>query len=184
MLDAMIWKDDKHVHFRKRVSVEEQRAQKHDRFLRRRQIAYMIYEHFRATDALWSSTRTRRIVHFEFTEWRRSRFRRVKCPQIWSWKDCASQITGLCSASDCVSFVRPRNCQKQRKNKWVTIEDSCKTSYWSDDENSKLQDSQRCCGMRISCPESKKRKERPRWEESERVFSVEGTRTMFQRRLM
>ena len=37
---------DRHVNFRKRVSVEEQRAQKYDRFLRGRQIAYMIYEHF------------------------------------------------------------------------------------------------------------------------------------------
>ena len=40
-----------HVHFRKRESVEEQRAQKDDRFLRGGQIAYMIYEHFRATGA-------------------------------------------------------------------------------------------------------------------------------------
>ena len=39
------------VHFRKRVSVEEQRAQKDDRILRGRQIAYMINEHFRATGA-------------------------------------------------------------------------------------------------------------------------------------
>ena len=37
------------THFRNGVSVEEQRAQKHDRFLRGRPIAYMIYEHFRAT---------------------------------------------------------------------------------------------------------------------------------------
>ena len=42
---------DKHIHFRKRVSVEEQRAQKYDRFLRGRQLAYTIYEHFRATGA-------------------------------------------------------------------------------------------------------------------------------------
>ena len=42
---------DKHVHFRKRVSVEEQRDQKYDRFFRGRQIAYMIHEHFRATGA-------------------------------------------------------------------------------------------------------------------------------------
>ena len=54
MLDAMIATalnrlHDKHMHFRKRVSVEEQRAQEYDRFLRGRQIAYMIYEHFRAT---------------------------------------------------------------------------------------------------------------------------------------
>ena len=40
---------DKHVRFRRRVSAEEQRAQKDHRFLRGRQIAYMIYEHFRAT---------------------------------------------------------------------------------------------------------------------------------------
>ena len=37
--------------FRKRVSVEEQNGQNSDRFLRGRQIAYMIYEHFRATRA-------------------------------------------------------------------------------------------------------------------------------------
>ena len=56
MLDAIIASVLKkllntHVHFRRRVSVEEQRAQKYDRFLRGRQIAYMIYEHFRATGA-------------------------------------------------------------------------------------------------------------------------------------
>ena len=55
MLDAIIASALKkllrHVHFRKRVSVEEQRAQKYDRFLRGRQIAYMIYEHVRATGA-------------------------------------------------------------------------------------------------------------------------------------
>ena len=37
------------IHFRKRVSVEEQRAQKSDRLLTGRQITHMIYEHFRAT---------------------------------------------------------------------------------------------------------------------------------------
>ena len=46
MLDAMIASAlkrllDKYTHFRKRVSAEEQRAQKHDRFLRGRQIAYI-----------------------------------------------------------------------------------------------------------------------------------------------
>ena len=37
------------VRFRRRVSVEEQRDQEYDRFLRGRQIACMICEHFRAT---------------------------------------------------------------------------------------------------------------------------------------
>ena len=37
--------------FRRGVSVAEQRAQKHDRFLRGRQVANMIYDDFRATGA-------------------------------------------------------------------------------------------------------------------------------------
>ena len=38
-------------HFRRSVSLEEQKAQKEDRFLRGRQIAYLIYEYFRVTGA-------------------------------------------------------------------------------------------------------------------------------------
>ena len=38
-------------HFKKKVSLEEQKAQKEDRFLRGRQIAYMIYDYFRVTGA-------------------------------------------------------------------------------------------------------------------------------------
>ena len=54
MLDAVIASALKKLlntqtHFQKRASVEEQRAQNSDRFLRGRRIAYMIYEHFRAT---------------------------------------------------------------------------------------------------------------------------------------
>ena len=37
--------------FKRRVSLEEQKAQKEDRFLRRRQIAYLIYEYFWVTGA-------------------------------------------------------------------------------------------------------------------------------------
>ena len=56
MLDAMIPSAskkllDRHVRFRRRVSVEELRAQKYDWFLRGRQIAFVIHEHFRATGA-------------------------------------------------------------------------------------------------------------------------------------
>ena len=36
-------------HFKRRVSLEEQKAQKQDRFLRGRQIAYFIYEYFWVT---------------------------------------------------------------------------------------------------------------------------------------
>ena len=37
--------------FKTKVSLEEQKAQKEDRFLRGRQIAYLIYEYFRVTGA-------------------------------------------------------------------------------------------------------------------------------------
>ena len=38
-------------HFKRRISLEEQKAQKLDRFLRGRQIACLIYEYFRVTGA-------------------------------------------------------------------------------------------------------------------------------------
>ena len=37
--------------FKKKVSLKEQKARKEDRFLRGRQIAYLIYEQFRVTGA-------------------------------------------------------------------------------------------------------------------------------------
>ena len=38
-------------YFKRRISLEEQKAQKEDRFLRGRQVAYLIYEYFRVTGA-------------------------------------------------------------------------------------------------------------------------------------
>ena len=38
-------------HFKRRISLEEHKAQKQDRFFRGRQIAYLIYEYFRVTGA-------------------------------------------------------------------------------------------------------------------------------------
>ena len=55
MLDARIAsalnKIIQNSHFKKKVSLEEQKAQKEDRFLRGRQIAFMIYDYFRVTGA-------------------------------------------------------------------------------------------------------------------------------------
>ena len=39
------------THFKKKISLEDMKAQKEDRFLRGRQIAYLIYEYFRVTGA-------------------------------------------------------------------------------------------------------------------------------------
>ena len=38
-------------HFKRRISLEEPKAQKEDRFLRGRQFAYLMYEYFRVTGA-------------------------------------------------------------------------------------------------------------------------------------
>ena len=55
MLDAKIAcalnKIIQNSQFKKQVSLEEMKAQKEDRFLRGRQIAYLIYEYFRVTGA-------------------------------------------------------------------------------------------------------------------------------------
>ena len=55
MLDARIAsalnKIIENSHFKKMVSLEEQKAQKEDRFLRGRQNAYTIYDYFRVTGA-------------------------------------------------------------------------------------------------------------------------------------
>ena len=89
---------DKHVHFRRRVSVEEQRAQKYDRFLRGRQIAYMIYEHYRATGAYEAvqglsdlfNLRSQNDDVQDFDE-TKLYYQQVKNLQKWFWKDCTSQ---------------------------------------------------------------------------------------------
>ena len=53
VLDARIASDLNEIihnsHFKRKISLEEQKTQKEDRFLRSRQIAYLIYEQFRVT---------------------------------------------------------------------------------------------------------------------------------------
>ena len=60
--------------FKRRVSLEEMKAQKEDRFLRGRQIAYLIYEYFRVTGANDSveTMPTYSLLVFELTIFRNS----------------------------------------------------------------------------------------------------------------
>ena len=51
-------------HFKRRISLEEQKAQKQDRFLRGRQIAYLIYEYFRVTGSQGFCQELCRPVHY------------------------------------------------------------------------------------------------------------------------
>ena len=49
---CLLWTRSSRIsYFKKKVSLEEQKAQKEERFLRGRQIAYLIYEYFRVTGA-------------------------------------------------------------------------------------------------------------------------------------
>ena len=64
-----------------------------------------------------------------------------------------------------------------------TVEDCSETSYWLDDEKSEFQSMEQCCGKVISHQESIA-KQSLSWEESGKGFSVEGSRTMLQRRLL
>ena len=58
--------------FKRWISLEEQRAQKQDRFFRGRQIVYLIYDHFRVTGIHDSVDR---LIHHLFTKWRYSGIR-------------------------------------------------------------------------------------------------------------
>ena len=49
---------------KRKVSLEEQKAQKQDRFLRGRQIAYLIYDHFRVTGSQRFCRKLYRPVHY------------------------------------------------------------------------------------------------------------------------
>ena len=85
--------------FKRKVSLEEQKAQKEDRFLRGRQIAYLIYEYFWVTgandsvenyaDLFTVVLRNDDIQEFDskwdgiFCPWRKSHMMK-------SWKDCTN----------------------------------------------------------------------------------------------
>ena len=80
MLDAMIASAlnrllAKHVHFWRRVSVEEQRAQKYDRFLRWETNCLHDPRAFPYNRSLWSGTRTLSFIQYTFTEWWCPKFR-------------------------------------------------------------------------------------------------------------
>ena len=109
---------------------------------------------FPCNRSLWSRTRTLKFVRYKFTEWRRkistldgtTHYNQwVKCPQMWSWKDCTSQNYRIL-----FNFKLCWLCMIKKRRKieaeLSTIENSCKTSFWPDDENSKLQGQERCCG--------------------------------------
>ena len=100
MLDAMIAFALK-TRFRKKVSVGDQCAQTYDRFLRGRQIAQMIYEHFRASGACKAvqglsdlfKIRLQKddVQDFDVRRDHALYYQQTKFLRKWSWKDYTSQ---------------------------------------------------------------------------------------------
>ena len=86
-------------HFKRRISLEEQKAQKQDRFLRGRQIAYLIYDYFRVTgahdsvenyaDLFTFSLRNDDIQEFD-SKWDGILLSMTKIHLVTSWKDCTN----------------------------------------------------------------------------------------------
>ena len=103
MLDARIVsslnKIIQNSHDKRKVSLEEQEAQKEDRFLRGRQIAYMIYDYFRVTGAhdtvldyadLFSVTLRNYDVQEFDSRWDELLLSMTKIHQMMSWTVCTS----------------------------------------------------------------------------------------------
>ena len=86
-------------HFKRRISLEEHKAQKEDRFLRGRQIAYLIYEYYRVTgannsvennaDLLTIFLRNDDIQEFD-SKWDEILLRMTKIPPDDILKDCTN----------------------------------------------------------------------------------------------
>ena len=88
-----------------------------------------------------------------------------------SLKDCTSQNYRTLFSFRLLVLNCSRNCSKLWKAELFIIEDSCKTSYCSDDEKSKLQSSGRSCGKRITHQESKRERKHTLRGKCESVFS-------------
>ena len=103
VLDAMIASALNEIihnsHFKRRISLEEQEAQKQDRFLRGRQIAYLIYDYFRVTgiqdsvenyaDLFTIALRNDDIQEFD-SKWYGNLLSMTKSRLMISWKDCTN----------------------------------------------------------------------------------------------
>ena len=79
-------------HFKRRISLEEQKAQKQDRLLRGRQIGYLIYDYFKVTGANDSVENDADLftISLEMTIFRNSIQSGTEFYYMTSWKDCTN----------------------------------------------------------------------------------------------
>ena len=84
-------------------------------------------------------------------------YQQAVCLQMWYKKHCTSRSWEILFNFRLWWHCTIKNGATQ-ETELSQIEDSCETSYWSDDENSKLQSLERCCGKGISDQESNGKK--------------------------
>ena len=134
VLDAMIAAAlkrllDKHIHFRKRVIVEEQRAQKHDRLLRGRQIACMIHEQFRTTGAYEAVQCLSNLFNLRLqnddSRWDKALLAASEIPTEMVFGGFVQvEIEGFCSASDCWLCMKKRSFETTKQPSYSRLKAS------------------------------------------------------------
>ena len=135
------------MHFRKRVSIEEQRAQKDDRFSRGRQIAHMIYEHFRATGAYEAvqgvsdlfNVRLQNVNVQDFdTRWDQALLAASDIHTELIVDDLfKSKLQDSGQRQTVWTMYEQENVRNNEPPNYFQIEDNSKTSCWSDNEDTK-----------------------------------------------
>ena len=179
--------------FRKRVSVEEQRAQNSYRFLRGRQIAFMIYEYFRATGAfgavqgrsdLVSMTLQNDDVEDFDARWNHALLSVSEMPSDPILEGLyKSKLQNSAQLRTVMALYDQEVARNNGTPNYQQRKTAVKLHIDQMMRNRNFKAPERCCGKGFSHQESK-RKQIQCKEESGRVFSVEGTRTMFQRRFL
>ena len=118
-----------------------------DTFLQGRQIAHMIFECFSATETCEVVQRLSTVFAASLQSANvRQMGSSLSVSEMPSWKDCTGQNWRiLFNFRLCWQYMINKH-----KGEWSTIENSCETSCWSDDDNSKLYSPECCCGKGIS----------------------------------
>ena len=147
----------------------------------------------KTTSGLRSSTGTFKSVQHKTTDRQCSGFRCTMGPIVtfsqWNTDGHGPErivqvkIAGLCSASDDVGFAWPKDSSEQMDNQAVKVEGISETTWWSDEENSKLQSSERQ-GWERSNTQGSQREKRQTSRGNWRLVTVEAKRTVCQGRLM
>ena len=115
------------------------KAQKQDRFLRGRQIAYFIYEYFRVTGIHWFCRKLCRPVHYQSSKWRYSGIRfKVgrkfivydENPTWWHLGRIVQiKNTTVWETQDCIGIVQPGGSSEESRTWLSQIEDTGEKKY-------------------------------------------------------